>query len=258
MSSERTVEATGESVEQAIANGLAELGGVSPHDVIVEVLDEPSRGVFGLGARPARVRLKLFRAPVAAAAPAPVSNVVEDTDAEDDEALPSLDSMEQVRDEALMAQDALIGKKVLAQLLDKMAIYDVEIVVRHAEASPDSEQNPWLLDITGSEVNALIGRRGETLAALQYIARLVASRELQHRANIVIDVEGYKARRSRMLRDLAVRMADQATRSRRVITLEPMPPYERRIIHLALRNRTDVQTRSVGEGSARKVTIVPK
>jgi spoIIIJ-associated protein len=107
-------------------------------------------------------------------------------------------------------------------------------------------------------LSPLIGRRGETLNALQYITRLIASRELQHRANIVVDAAGYKSRRMRMLRDLALRMADQATRTNRTVALEPMPPYERRIVHMALRSHPAVQTKSIGEGSSRKVTIIPK
>lgn len=264
MSSERSIETTGENVEEAIAKGLAELGGVSPSDVIVEVLDEPSRGVFGIGARPARVRLKLFRvpapptpppAPPPAARSAPPEPVVEHDD-DDDDLL--LEEMQEVTEESAMDEDAVIGKTVLNELLTKMSIHRATIVVRRAVSPTDGESNPWLLDITGTDVNALVGRRGETLTALQYITRLIASRELHHRANIVVDAGGYKLRRSRMLRDLAVRMADQAARSKRVVALEPMPPYERRIVHMALRNRTDVQTKSVGEGASRKVTIVPK
>ena len=83
-------------------------------------------------------------------------------------------------------------------------------------------------------------------------------RELQRRANVIVDVDGYKARRANMLKGLAQRMADQAIEKERTVTLEPMPPHERRIIHLALRDREDVETRSVGEGVGRKVTIVPK
>jgi spoIIIJ-associated protein len=104
----------------------------------------------------------------------------------------------------------------------------------------------------------LIGRRGETLTALQYITRLIASRELQRRANIVLDVEGYKSRREQMLRRLANRMADQAIQLGRTVSLEPMPPYERRIVHLALRDHPEVTTQSVGEGDRRKVTIIPR
>jgi spoIIIJ-associated protein len=104
----------------------------------------------------------------------------------------------------------------------------------------------------------LIGRRGETISSLQYITRLIVSRRLQRRANVVIDVGGYKSRRSQKLRELALRMADQAVDQARTVVLEPMPPHERRMIHMALRNRPDVMTKSTGEGDSRKVTIVPK
>lgn len=274
MSSERSIETTGENVEEAIAKGLAELGGVSPSDVIVEVLDEPSRGVFGIGARPARVRLKLFRtpapppapAPPVVAAPPPVVSAPPKAaaapesfaDHDEDDGVNLLEEMQEIADEALLDEDARVGKAVLTELISKMAIPQAKIVIRRAASPADGESStPWLLDIVG-DVNALIGRRGDTLASLQYITRLIASRELQHRANIVVDAGGYKMRRSRMLRDLAVRMADQAARSKRVVALEPMPPYERRIVHMALRSRGDVQTKSVGEGTSRKVTIIPK
>ncbi|MBZ0280480.1 MAG: Jag N-terminal domain-containing protein [Anaerolineae bacterium] len=266
MSSERSIETTGENVEEAIAKGLAELGGVSPSDVIVEVLDEPSRGVFGIGARPARVRLKLFRMPAPPVpaspppAPPPVARSAPEPQVEHDEDNDALllEEMHEITDESAMDEDARVGKTVLNELLTKMSIHRAIIVVRRAAVPSEGESNPWLLDITGADVNALVGRRGETLTALQYITRLIASRELHHRANIVVDAGGYKLRRSRMLRDLAVRMADQAARSKRIVALEPMPPYERRIVHMALRNRTDVQTKSVGEGTSRKVTIVPR
>ncbi len=267
MSSEHSIETTGETVEEAIAKGLAELG-VAPSDVIVEVLDEPSRGVFGIGAHPARVRLKLFRTPTStpatstntmSAAPS-VSQNLDDAyaESEDQDALTLMDEMREISDDADLDDDARVGKNILTQLLDKMEIEKAEVIVRRAGAVDEHDTSPWLLDISGPDLSSLIGRRGETLAALQYVTRLIASRELQHRANIVIDAAGYKSRRSKMLHDLALRMADQAARSHRTVTLEPMPPYERRIIHLALRNRSDVQTKSVGEGNSRKVTIIPK
>ena len=274
MSAERSIEVTGDTVDDAIAKGLAELG-AAPTDVIVEVLEEPSRGVFGLGARPARVRLKVFRsAPPAAPArqpaavpvpppPKPAPRPAEKQDVyveheDEDEAIPLLDEMQEIQDDALLDEDARVSRVVLSLLLEKMDMRHASIAVRRAADSQDGETNPWLLDVVGPNLSPLIGRRGETLAALQYVTRLISSRELQHRANIVVDVGGYKLKRSRMLRDLALRMADQAIQSKRVVTLEPMPPYERRIIHLTLRHRADVQTKSIGEGNARKVTIVPK
>jgi spoIIIJ-associated protein len=154
-------------------------------------------------------------------------------------------------------EDAEVGRVVLAELLEKMSVR-AQIEIRRAE-SGDGESPPWLLDIAGSgDMSGLIGRRGETLASLQYITRLITSRELQRRANIVVDVGGYKRRRTMKLNELARRMADQAIDQQKTITLEPMPPYERRIVHLALRDREDVLTKSVGEGQSRKVTIVPR
>jgi spoIIIJ-associated protein len=258
MNSGRSIEATGEDVEQAVAKGLAELG-VGPGQVIVEVLEEPSRGMFGIGARPARVRLQLLVAstPVAQeATPAAAASkpVIEVSEEEDDVFISS--SEEEYS--GPLDEDAEVGKVVLAELLEKMSVR-AKVVVRRAQSSGEGEVAPWLLDVTsGGDLSMLIGRRGETLASLQYITRLITSRELQRRANIVVDVAGYKARRTGKLNDLAQRMADQAVNEKRTMTLEPMPPYERRIIHLALRNREDVTTRSVGEGAARKVTIVPK
>ena len=145
---------------------------------------------------------------------------------------------------------------VLNELLERMSVR-ATIGVRRARPTRDGEVAPFVLDVTGGDLSRLIGRRGDTLASLQYITRLITSRELQRRANLIVDIDGYKARRARMLRGLANRMADQAVERERTVTLEPMPPHERRIIHLALRERADVVTKSVGEGSGRKVTIVP-
>lgn len=248
MSADRYIETTGDSVEEAIASGLAELG-VGPTDVIVEVLEEPSRGMFGLGARPARVRLQLLNRPAPPAAAPAQPEAVSSAPVEDDE-LPAGDET--------LEEDAEVARVVLTEILEKLSIRASVAVRRAEEESEGDEEVPWLLNVTSStDLSPLIGRRGETLSALQYITRLITSRELQRRANIVIDIDGYKSRRTSKLFELAERMANQAVEQNRTVTLEPMPPYERRIIHLALRNREDVTTRSVGEGESRKVTIVP-
>lgn len=244
MSSEHFIEATGESVEEAISRGLEELG-VSPSEVIVEVLEEPSRGMFGIGVRPARVRLQLLVTPVLEKEQ-PAADATDETIAEFvEEAVIELD------------EDAEVARVVLTEILEKMSIH-AQVDISKSEKNQEDEEAPWMLNVTGSsDLRMLIGRRGETLSALQYITRLITSRELQRRANIVIDVDDYKSSRTDKLFELATRMADQAIAQKRTISLEPMPPYERRIIHLALRNHPDVTTRSVGEGNARKVTIVP-
>ena len=160
-------------------------------------------------------------------------------------------------DESDLSEEGKIARDVLVELIAKMGI-EAQVTAKQSEPSDDDDSTPLLLDISSDgDVSRLIGPRGTTLVALQYITRLIISRHTQRRADIVIDVDGYKSRRSDKLRDLAHRMADQAIYQMRPVTLEPMPPNERRIIHLALRSRDDIDTHSVGEGSSRKVVITP-
>jgi len=333
MSSPLSIETTGESIEQAIAKGLAELK-VEPGQVIIEILEEPSESMFGLPGRLARVRfvrLQVLSFPKPVYEPPPVvtappedrlilpesrpepprredrpertnrtdrperpAQSTERTEAPrredrparaprperenraerpprppkrdfqtefpdymdvDDEDAPVLIQVEEIPEEA-WDDEASIGRVVLNELLTHMDV-QARIAVRRAEAGEEGESTPWVLDITGVDLNRLVGRRGETLASLQYITRLITSRELQRRSEVIVDVEGYKARRAAALHALALRMAEESVRTNRTIPLEPMPPHERRIIHLALRGRQDVVTKSVGEGVSRKVTIVP-
>jgi spoIIIJ-associated protein len=269
MSETRTVETSAADIEAAIDLGLEQLG-VTRESVIVEILEEPSRGLLGLGARQARVRLttaaparpasKPAAAEAAEVAAAPVERETRPApkpapEADYDDGDTTLADVEPVQEDEL-DDDARVGMATLQELLAKMQIEAAVTVYRAPVGGGDS--SPWVLQIRGRDLGMLIGRRGETLAALQYITRLIASRELQRRANIVIDVEGYKTRREEMLRRLATRMAEQAVQLGRTVALEPMPPYERRIVHLALRDNPQVHTESVGEGEHRKVTIVPQ
>ena len=250
MDFKNSVEATGEDVETAVAAGLKALG-VGPGDVLVEVLEEPSRGVFGIGARPALVRLKLLR--TSAPPPPPPPPQVE--------AAPVWEAPEAgLDDEDVSAEpgdEGAIAKEVLGELLQKMGVRGT-IHVSRSDSKQQGESAPWVLDISGPDMRLLIGRRGDTLNALQYITRLIVSRKVQQRSSVIVDAGEYKSRRSERLEQLATRMADQALQQKRTVYLEPMPPNERRIIHMALRNREDVFTKSVGEGHARKVTIIPK
>jgi spoIIIJ-associated protein len=270
MSETRSIETTAADIETAIELGLEKLG-VSRESVIVEILEEPSRGLLGIGARPARVKLitAALPRPVPAAAPTPPPAppverserkpppppkvATPEVEYEDGDA--TLADVQPVA-EAEMDDDARVGLATLQELLEKMQI-KANVAVQRAPMS-GGENTPWVLQIHGRDLGVLIGRRGETLAALQYITRLIASRDLQRRANIIIDVEGYKTRREEMLRRLAQRMADQAVQLGRTVTLEPMPPYERRIVHLTLRDHPKVRTESIGEGEHRKVTIIPQ
>jgi len=236
-----TVEVTAPSIEEAIARGAAELG-VAPEAVEVQVLDEGGKGMFGLGVRQPRVRLTLK-----AARPASI-----ESDAE--EYTPPAPSVELTEEDA----EALrVAEDTLHELLQRMG---VEAVVRARWGEPTGPEAPRivLVDLHGSDLSILIGHRGETLSALQYITRLIVGKELHRPLPIVLDVEGYRARRERQLRQLAQRMALQAIERGRTMTLEPMPANERRIIHLELRDHAQVTTESIGEGDHRKVTIIPR
>jgi len=144
----------------------------------------------------------------------------------------------------------------VAELLEKMKV-PAHIEVRYGE--PDEEgQRPVLVDIQGDDLGVLIGRRAEILNALQYVVNLIVSKQVEHWVQVIIDVQGYRARHERQLRQMAQRMADQAMKAGHRQVLEPMSASDRRIIHLELREHPSVTTQSVGEEPTRKVTIVPK
>jgi spoIIIJ-associated protein len=238
--SAQMIEASGSNVEAAIAAGLDRLR-VGRDAVEVEVLDEGSRGVFGLGRREAHVRLTVKPTPAAAPAEPAAPPVAEP-------AAPA----------AVEEGEAGTAKEVLSELLARMGVERAQVDLRYAEPTVPDEEPHLVLDVQGPDVGTLIGRRGEALAALQLVTQLIVGQRLTKRMRLTIDVEGFKARREGSLRRLAERMAEQAVRTSRTVTLEPMPPHERRIIHLCLRDHPQVTTESVGEGERRKVTIIPK
>jgi len=247
---EQVIEAVGEDVESAIADGLARLG-VDRDAVQVEVLDEGSKGLFGLGARDARVRLTVRPQTVPQQIPATPAEPIEAVAQEPSVAEPAPDASGE-------KSQAEIARGVLLELLSLMGMAKVQVDVRQAEPAPGEKEPPLVLDVSGANVDALIGRRGKTMAALQHITRLIVGREASGWVHLIIDVDGFKARREKSLSRLAKRMAEQAMKTNRTVMLEPMPPHERRIIHLTLRNHPDVITESVGDRDRRKVTIIPR
>jgi spoIIIJ-associated protein len=173
-----------------------------------------------------------------------------------DDSLPFVNEAQEIPEAELM-EDAKVARVVLGTMLEQLDLR-ARIAVRRSAPDDQTGVAPYILDIMSSgNSNRLIGRRGETLSSLQYLTRLITSREVQHRVDVIVDVNSYKARRAQSLTTLALRMADEAISTKRTLVMEPMPPHERRIVHLALRDRPDVSTRSIGEGTARKVTIVP-
>jgi spoIIIJ-associated protein len=131
----------------------------------------------------------------------------------------------------------------------------------HPEEETDGEENESPLvtiNLVGADLGMLIGRRGEALTDLQYIFNLIMNKKTRTWGKVMIDVEGYRTRRKETLVNLARRMADQVMATRQPITLEPMPAYERRLVHIALLDHPYIRTESFGEGEERKVTLFPK
>ncbi len=276
----QVIEMAGEKVEAAIAAGLVRLG-VERDAVEIEVLDEGRQGMFGLGARAARVRLTVTSppcgvvghpttppAPAAPVEPAPLPSV-EPTAPVEPPPLPPVEPAASAEPSPLapaeattpeMAEEKIeVARGVMQDLLTLMGMDKAQVDVRLAEPGPnDVKVPPLVLDVRGPGADVLIGRDGETLDALQSITRLIVGREMKGWVHLVVDVQSYKANRAESLQRLARRMADQVARTNRTVNLEPMPPHERRVVHMTLYDDSRVTTQSIYEGERRRVTIIPR
>lgn len=202
------VEKTGKTVQEAIDLALEELQ-CDINSVDIEVLEEGSKGIFGLiGNKVARVRVTV---------------------------------KESSPDKA---------KEFLASVLEKMKV-DAEITVEEIE-------DTILLKVKGDDIGIAIGRRGETLDALQYLTSLVVNKNRENYKRVIIDIENYRQKREETLVKLANKLADRVVKYKKNIVLEPMNPYERRVIHSSLQDHKYVETYSVGEEPNRKVIITLK
>ncbi len=300
-----SIEASGKSVDDAVLQALASLK-KRRDEVEITVLQEPSRGTFGLGNKEARVRVTLRSGPVGAIITPQMADAIlgpeeeeyieeeeegefaedeeevfeeeegEEFDEEEyeegeleEEPIPSFapagsvkypsDMFSDLGDvsavegemqevETPSSEDVDITVDVLQHILQYMNIRAV-VQVRSTD--------PLTLNIQGINENLglLIGRRGETLSALQLLVSLIVGHRTKHRMRIIIDAENYRERREENLRSLALRVAQQVRNYRRSIALEAMPPHERRIVHIALSDSKDISTESIGEGDARRVVI---
>lgn len=201
----KEVEATGKTVEEALAAAAASLG-VSPADLEYTVLEEPRHGFLGIGSRPARIAATVKK-------------------------------VEPVEKAKHFLQE-LLAAMHMSVCLEKMTA-DGHVVI----------------NFRGQDLGILIGRHGQTLDALQYLTNLVANRGAEERVRIILDVEDYRKRRAETLRRLALRVADRVKKGGRPVTLEPMSPQERKVIHMALQGDHRIVTYSNGEEPYRKVTI---
>ena len=261
------------SVEEAVAKGLEDLG-MTEADVEVEVLDSGSKGLFGLGSRHARIRLTIKEGPSTSTAPpkkpapasAPVQPPVvpespakslETVEAPEGSAATADEPESQLEDQDEEDEFALqVARDTVMELLEKMKV-QADVTAHYGEPDDERSRVPLKVDVRGKDLSILIGPRAETLNALQYIAGLIVGKELGRSVPLVVDVEGFRARREQQIRQLARRMADQAIKTGRRQVLEPMPASERRLVHIELRSNPAVTTESIGEDPRRKVTITP-
>ena len=188
--------------------------GVGRDAIVVDVVSTGRAGILGIGAEPAKVRVRLIggESPAAAAGLSAVSNLI-----------------------------GLLG-------------VDAAATIRASGPGPD---DPTVIDVQGEDAGLLIGRRGETLRALQFLVNAMLSHREETLGPIVVDVEQYRGRREQELRSLAERTARRAVSTRRSVHLDSMTPADRRIVHLALADSGDVTTQSAGEGADRHVVVSP-
>ena len=223
-----SVETTGPSVDDAIDAALEELD-LDEDQVDLEILSEGGDG------QPARVRATP-RSEVSTPA-INATDLAEATDGEWDEPL------------------ATAGREIVEDLLDYMGFPGEVDVLRAGKENGTPTLSMAVVD--GESMGALIGRRGETLQAFQFITQLLVNRRVGHWTRVLLDIEGYRSRRERYLKDTALRAAEKAMRYRESIELDPMIPSERRIVHLTLATHEWVTTHSEGEGDNRRVIVEP-
>ncbi len=218
-----SLEISAKTVEEAIQHALEQLG-VSREEVEITVVKEGRPGILGVGAEEAVVRVQTL-----VLSPNKESDIAE------------------------------TAKGILERLLTLMGVGGSVVLQAQPIVEGGKEATTSVvLNIKGDDLGILIGRRGQTLACVQYIVRLIVGHQTEAWVPIVIDVEGYKERRYQSLQAFARRIAEQVKARGAPFTLEPMPAYEMRIIHLTLADHPDVTTESIGEGEARKVVILPR
>jgi spoIIIJ-associated protein len=255
MNANRTnLEIIAPSIEEAIEEGLSKLG-VPEEDVEIEILDEGTKGLFGLGSRQARIRLTVaVNDETDHFETKPDESVGEEAELGDDEKLPIVSVIGPDESVGEIDHTLEIARETVSDLLEMMRV-PAEVTAYIGEPDDERSRAPIHVDIHGQDLSILIGRKAETLNALQFITRLIMGKELEKSVPLIVDVEGYRQRRERQLRQLARRVADQVRATGRSQSLEPMVPAERRLVHIELRNDPDLYTQSSGEGNRRKVVI---
>lgn len=230
----RSVETEGGTIDEAIDRAL-ELLHIERARVDIEILENSSRGVLGFGGKPARIRATV-RSPLSTA-------IVEATGSSDVSRETSSPSS---------SPEAAVetARRALGVVLEALAV--------KPPSSPDGvADGSWRFVVEGDGAGIVIGRHGQTLDAIEYLMSRIASHAAGQPIRITLDVEGYRERRQESLEQTARRAAEKARATGRPVTLSPMSPRDRRIVHVALSDERGVTTRSEGEGGFRRVVVLP-
>ena len=253
MSTNEPIEIAATTVDEAIKQALEQLA-AQEDDVVIEVLATPRAGVLGLGARQARIRVTRRTSNVATSgvqspppAPAVDHHPPEPAAGEVHDGEERPQAQREAVDLDQLAQEA---REVLSKVLELM---DERAEVLRTQGDPESVE----LEIKGDGSGILIGRHGQTLDALEYLVNRIVARRIRDAAPVVLETESYRARRRQQLQRMALSMGERAKRDHRPMTLDPMPPRDRRVVHLALKDDPMLTTRSSGDGFLRSIEIVP-
>jgi spoIIIJ-associated protein len=227
-----TYEFEGKTTEEAIQNAARELN-LPAEELNIDVIEPGSAGIFGLvGGRKAKIKVTLK----------PPSELEEEVEVEEQE--------RGERREEPQENDVNFAKRTLEEILALIPV-EATVAASHGEGR-------ITLRVQGDRSGLLIGRKGNTLDALQFLVNKIVSKALDKKIDVVIDSENYRRRREDSLTQLALKMGDKAKRIKKPVTTNPMNPHDRRLIHLALKDDEDLETRSRGEGLLKRVVIIPK
>ncbi len=243
-----SVEAEGRTLEEAVAAALKQLQ-AEKEQVEIEILSQATKGFLGIGGKKARVRATL-RGPLSTQPLQPQPQPVGQRGAARSSAAPPPAPLEE---EEVTLPSKEVGEKactVLKEVVQRMGIEaTLSFAIREGEA---------VITLTGASANVLIGHRGQTLDALEYLLNRMITRSEEGEAHLLLDAEGYRERRRKSLESLALRLGERAKRRRKTVTLSPLSPRDRRVVHLALQGDPLVTTRSTGRGYFRRLSIVPE
>lgn len=227
------VEAEGDSIDEAIESALRKLG-AEREKVTIDILSEGKRGILGIGAKKARIRASLRKSIALSEAPKAVPEPEKPT-----------------AEGALQAGES--ARAILAEIVRLLGV-EAEIDVRSGEL-----EGEVILEIRAADSGLLIGRRGQTLEALEYLlTRMVSGKEGREGPQIVVDTEGYRERRRKSLEDMALRLGEKAKRQRKAVTVGDLSARDRRIIHAVLQDDPWLTTKSIGQGAYRRLLIIPE